>query len=132
MQVDVLGELGAYGEVRDLNCIRCLKCIDVCPSEVISFNFGQCEEVLSADVAARVEQASHKRRKSGGFDVAITALWIGVTVVMFFVGARQYAPQEVKVFMGPGLLMLVYGLVWAVYKVSNRLGFGGLNYPSLR
>jgi hypothetical protein len=72
-------------------------------------------------VRGRVEQVSHKRRKVSGFDVAVTALWVGVTVVMYFVGARQYAPQEVNVLMGPGLLMLVYGLVWAVYKVSNRI-----------
>ena len=128
MQVDVLGELRAYGEVRDLNCIRCLKCTDLCPSGAISFNFSRGKGVLSSDVAARVEQVSLKRRKSGGFDVGIVVLWIGVIVVMSLAGVRQNAPPEVKVFMGPGLLILVYGLVWAVDKASNMFGFGGSNY----
>jgi hypothetical protein len=78
---------------------------------------------LSADVAARVEQASIKRRKPSGFDVAISAVWIGVTVVMSFAGVRQNAPQELKVLMGPGLLILVYVLVWTGYKASSRFGF---------
>jgi ferredoxin len=123
MQVDVMSELNAHGEVRDLNCIRCLKCTDECPNGAISFNLSRRVGSLSADVAARVEQASLKRRKISGFDVAITVLWIGVIVVMNFAGVRQNAPQEIKVLMGSGLLILVYGLVWTVYKTRSRFGF---------
>jgi len=123
MQVDVMSELNAHGEVRDLNCIRCLKCTDECPNGAISFNLSRRVGSLSADVAARVEQASLKRRKISGFDVTITVLWIGVIVVMNFAGVRQNAPQEIKVLMGPGLLILVYGLVWTVYKTRSRFGF---------
>lgn len=122
MQVDVIGELKAHGEVRDLNCIRCLKCTDECPKGAISLNFGRRVGALSADVAARVKQASLKGRKPSGFDVVITVLWIGVIVVMNLTGVRQNAPQEVKVLMGPGLLILVYALVWTIYKTSSRFG----------
>jgi hypothetical protein len=37
------------------------------------------------------------------------------------VGVRQNAPQELKVLMGPVLLILVYGLVRKVYKPGSRL-----------
>ena len=121
MQVDVIGELNAYGEVRDLNCIRCLKCTNECPNGAISFNLSRRVGVLSADVVARVKQASLKRRILSGFDVAITVLWVGVIVVMNLAGVRQNAPQEVKVLMGPGLLILAYGLVWTVHKAHTRL-----------
>jgi polyferredoxin len=117
MQVDVIGELKAYGEVRDLNCIRCLKCTKDCPKGVISFNLNRRVGALSADVATRVEKSSLKRRKPSGFDVAIMVLWIGVIVLMNLTGLRQDAPQEIKVLMGPGLLIIVYVLVQAVYKL---------------
>ncbi|MFC1803371.1 4Fe-4S binding protein [Thermoproteota archaeon] len=124
MQVDVIGELRAHGEVRDFNCIRCLKCTDMCPNGAIGFNLSSGEGALSADIVARVELASLKRRKSSGFDVVIAVMYIGVIVVMNLMGVRQNAPQEVKVLMGPGLLILIYGLVWIVYKASSRFGFG--------
>ena len=108
--------------MQDLNCIRCLKCTDECPNGAISFNLSRKVGALSADVAARVEQASLKRRKLSGFDVAITVLWIGVIVVMNLAGVKQNAPQELKVLMGPGLLILVYGLIWTVDKTSSRFG----------
>jgi polyferredoxin len=121
MQVDVLGELKTHGEVRDLNCIRCLKCTDECPKGAISLNLSSGKEVISSDVAARVELASLKRRKSSGFDISIAALWISVIVVMNLVGVRQNTPQEIKVLMGPGLLILIYGLVWILNdKMSKR------------
>ena len=120
MQVDVIGELKAHGEVRDLNCIRCLRCTDECPKDAISFNLSRGKGVLSSDVAARVEPASLKRRKSSVFDLSIAALWIGVIVVMNLVGVRQNAPQELKVLMGPGLLILIYGLVWIVNKRARN------------
>ena len=120
MHVDVMGELNAHGEVRDLNCIRCLKCTDECPKGAISLNLSRRVGTLSADVAARVEQASLKWRKISGFDVIITVLWIGVTVVMYFAGVSQNAPQEIKVLMGPALLILLYGLVRTVYRANSR------------
>ena len=70
----------------------------------------------------RVKQTSHKQRNLSGFDVAITVLWIGVIVVVNLAGVRQNAPQELKVLMGPGMLILVYSLVWTFYKASS--GFG--------
>jgi polyferredoxin len=122
MQVDVMGELKKQGEVRDLNCIRCLKCTDDCPRGAISFNLNRTIGTLSAEVASRVEQASLKRRKPSGFDVAITALWVGVIVIINLAGVRQNAPQEIKALMGPGLLILVYVVVWTLYRISSRFG----------
>ena len=124
MQVDVIGELGEYGEVRDLNCIRCLKCTDKCPTGSISYNYSRGKGVLSADVAARAEQSSLMRRRVSGFDLSIAGLWIGVILVMNLVGVRQNAPQEIKVLMGPVLLILIYGLMKAVYTIgsSNEKG----------
>jgi polyferredoxin len=116
MQVDVVGELKNHGEVRDLNCIRCFKCTDMCPQDAISFSLGHGNGVLSSIVEDRVEVASHKRRKSSGFDTSIAVLWIGVIVIMNLVGVRQNAPQELKVIMGPGLLILIYGLVSIISK----------------
>jgi len=122
MQVDVMGELKTHGEVRSLNCIRCLKCTDECPQEAIAFTLSCREASLPADAAARAERASLKRRKISAFDVAIAALWIGVTVSINLTGVRQDAPQELKVFMPVGLLLVVYGLVWIVQKAWSKLG----------
>ena len=116
MQVDVLNELKTHGEVRDLNCIRCLKCTDECPKGAISFNLGQGKGVLSSDVVTRVEHDFQIRRKSSGFDMLIAGLWISVIIVMNLFGVRQNAPQEIKVLMGPGLLILVYGIVLKLFK----------------
>lgn len=50
-------------------------------------------------------------------------------MIMNLVGVRQNAPQEIKVLMGPGLLIMAYTLVLIVYKASRRLGEKGLeNY----
>jgi polyferredoxin len=116
MHVDVVGELKNFGEVRNLNCIRCFKCTDNCPQDSISFNFSRGNGVLSSIVADRVEKASLNRRKSSGFDISIAALWIGIIVVMNLIGVRQNAPQELKVLMGPGLLILIYSLVRIIFE----------------
>jgi polyferredoxin len=116
MHVDVVGELRSFGEVRDLNCIRCFKCTDECPQGSISFSLVRGSGVLSSIVAERVEMASLNRRKSSGFDVSIAVLWIGFIVVMNLVGVRQSAPQELKVLMGPGLLILIYSLLRIIFE----------------
>ncbi len=130
MQVDVMGELKAHGEVRSSNCTRCLKCTDECPKEAIAFSLSHREASLSADAAARAERVSLKRRRLSVFDVTIAALWIGATLVLAFTGARQDAsqeikilnPQEIKVLMTPGLLLVIYGFVWIAQKAWSRLG----------
>ena len=103
-----------------MNCIRCLKCTDECPTGSISFNLGRGNGVLSSGVTARVEQASLLRRRVSFFDMSIAGLWIGVILVMNLVGVRQNAPQEIKVLMGPVLLILVYGLVKTIYKIRTN------------
>jgi len=122
MQVDVLGELKAHGEVRSSNCIRCLKCTDECPQGAIAFTLSRKEVSLSADAAARAEKSSLKRRKLSAFDVAIVVLWVGATLTFTLSGARQDAPQAVKSLMTPGLLVLIYGLVWAAQQAWSKLG----------
>lgn len=117
MQVDVMGELKAYGEVRSLNCIRCLKCTDACPQEALAFNLSRKNGTLPADVAARVERSSLKRRKISAFDVIIVVLWICISLTFNLAGMGQKAPQELKVLMTPGLLLVIYGFVWAAQKV---------------
>jgi len=121
MEVDVMGELETHGEVSSLNCIRCLKCIDVCPNGAIAFSLSHREASLSADAAVRARRSSLKRRQLSAFDVAITVLWVGVTLAVTFTAVRQNAPQEVKAFMSPGLLLAIYGLVWVAQKVWIRL-----------
>ena len=117
MQVDVLGELKKYGEVRSLNCIRCLKCIDICPNGAIAFTMRHKKLSLSADAASRAEKISLKRRKISAFDITITALWIGVTMTFILVNVSQKAPMEIKVFMTAGLLLIIYTLVWIMQKL---------------
>ncbi|MCD4671923.1 MAG: 4Fe-4S binding protein [Anaerolineaceae bacterium] len=117
MQVDVMGELEAHGEVRSLNCIRCFKCIDVCPQGAIAFSLNRREASLSADAAARARQSSLKRRKISAFDVIIVILWICISVTFSLAGMSRGAPQELKALMTPGLLVVIYGLVWAVQRV---------------
>ena len=122
MQVDVMGELEAHGEVRSLNCIRCLKCTDECPTGAIAFSLRRKEASLPADAAARAERSTLKRRKLSAFDVAIAVLWIAVTVVFALTGVNKSAPQEIKVFMTVGLLLVVYGLAWMVQKAWSIRG----------
>jgi polyferredoxin len=122
MEVDVMGELNAHGEVRSLNCIRCLKCTDECPEGAIAFTLKRSQASLSADAAARAERVSLKRRKLSAFDVVITVLWVGVTLSLAFSGVRQNASQAIKSLMTPGLLVVIYGLVWLGQKAWSRLG----------
>ena len=56
MQVDVLGELKNYGEVRSADCIHCFKCTDKCPKEANAFSMSHREASLSANATARAEQ----------------------------------------------------------------------------
>jgi hypothetical protein len=74
---------------------------------------------LNADAIARMEKAYQKRRKLSGFDVAITVLWISVTLLFTFT-ARQNAPQEIKVAMAAGLLLVIYGIMWVAQKAWGR------------
>jgi polyferredoxin len=126
MQVDVLGELKTHGEVRSSNCIRCFKCTDECPQGAIALTLSRKEASLSADAAARAERVSLKRRKLSAFDVIIAALWIGVVLTISLSGARTSAPQEIKVLMTPGLLLVFYGLallaqeIWSRYKMRRQ------------
>jgi polyferredoxin len=115
MQVNVMGDLRAYGEVRTSDCIRCLKCVDRCPKGAIGFSLHRNDVVLAPDSAARIEKATLKRRRLSGFDISITIVWIGITVFFTIGGVPGKAPQEIKVLMSAGLLLLVYALVRLVY-----------------
>ena len=122
MQVDVMSNLKAHGQVRSLDCIRCLKCTDECPRGAISFSMRPQREVsFSTDAARRVEKASLKRRRLSAFDTAIAVLWISVTLVFTFT-ARQSASQEIRVTMAAGLLLVIYGVVWSAQKAWRRFG----------
>lgn len=122
MQVDVLGNLKDRGQIVSSDCVRCLKCTDECPMGAIAFRMQQKRNVtLSADAASRAEKASLKRRHLSVFDIAIAVLWISVTLVFTFT-ARQSAPQEIKVTMAAGLLLVIYGVVWLAQKAWQRFG----------
>jgi len=122
MQVDVMGNLNNYGEVNDSNCIVCLKCTDECPTDSIALSLHRKVAFpLSADAAARAERSTLKRRKISSFDVVIAVLWIILAVGMNISGLDKNAPQELKVSMTPGLLLIIYGLVWLGQKAWNRI-----------
>jgi polyferredoxin len=112
MQVDVMGDLNASGEVRSSNCVVCLKCTDACPTDAIAFSLRRHDATLPTEAVARAERSTLKRRKLSTFDVAISVLWVSVSVYFFFSGARAKAPQEIKVLMSVGLLLIVYGFMW--------------------
>ena len=120
MQVDVQGELASQGAVGSSNCIRCLKCIDECPKGSIGFSLSSKEVSLSVEASTRVEQFSLKRRKISSFDVAIMVLWISVILVLNVAGLSQNSPQEIKVLMTPGLLLVIYGIVWLFRRAWSR------------
>ncbi len=120
MQVDVIDDLKMHGEVRSSNCIRCLNCTYACPQGAITFNFSHKKTSLSVDAAEKAEQASFKRRRRSTFDVAIAALWIGVTLFVILSGLTQEARQEIKVIMSVGLLLVIYGLVLFAQKAGSR------------
>jgi ferredoxin len=121
MQVDVMGDLNTHGEVYSSACIVCLKCTDACPTDAIALSLHRHIASLPADAAIRAERSTLKRRKISTFDVTITVIWVGVSLFFFFSGARATSPQEMKVFMSVGLLMIVYALVWAIWKTWNKL-----------
>jgi len=122
MQVDVLGELKNHGEVRSADCIRCLKCVNKCPKEAIAFSMSRGEASLPTNATARAKQISLKRRLPSVFDTAITVVWVSVTVFFTLAGVTRNAPQEIKVLMTPGLLLVVYSLVWVVQRAWSSLG----------
>jgi polyferredoxin len=116
MQVDVMSNLKANRQINSLDCIRCLKCTDECPKDAIAFSLRpQKDASLSIDAASRIEKASLKRRRLSAFDIAIAAIWISITLLFTFT-ARQSAPQEIKITMAAGLLLVIYGVVWLVRK----------------
>jgi polyferredoxin len=120
MQVDVLGELKSHGAVGSSDCIRCLKCIDNCPKGSIGFSLCSKKASLSVEANTRAEQFSLERRKISSFDVVVMVLWISATLVFNVAGLSQNSPQEIKVLMTPGLLLVTYSLVWLFKRVWNR------------
>jgi polyferredoxin len=123
MQVDVLGALKSHGAVSSTNCIRCLKCIDTCPKKSIGFSMSNTKASLSIDTTVKAEQLSLTRRKFSSFDVAVMVLWISATFIFNIVGVSQNSPQEIKVLMTPGLLLVTYGFVWLVQRVWSRWAY---------
>lgn len=76
---------------------------------------------IPVEAAVRAERSTLKRRKLSAFDVAIMVIWVGVSVFFFFSGARANAPQEIKVLMSVGLLLIVYSAVWLGQKSWNTV-----------
>jgi polyferredoxin len=64
MEVDVMSELKAHGEVRSLDCIRCLKCTDECPNGAIAFSLSRKEASMSADAATRAPGIDWGRKRN--------------------------------------------------------------------
>jgi ferredoxin len=116
-----MGDLYTHGEVYSSTCIVCLKCTDACPTDAIALSLRRHNASLPADAAIRAERSTLKRRKISAFDITITVIWVGVSLYFFFSGARATSPQEMKVIMSVGLLLIVYGLVWAFWKTRNKL-----------
>lgn len=116
MQVDVMGEFNAHGMVKDSACIVCLKCTDVCPSDAIALSLRKNHASLSKKAAGLAERSTLKRRRMTAFDVIITLIWVGVSLFFTFSGVSSNAPQELKVIMSVGLLLIIYALVWVIWK----------------
>jgi ferredoxin len=117
MEVDVLGELNAHGEVRSTKCVICLKCTDECPEEAIAFTMRRTRGTMSAQAVIRAERNASGRRKLSAFDVSIALLWVAVVLAFSLAGLRQNSPQAIKVVMTPGLLLAFYGLALVARKV---------------
>jgi polyferredoxin len=122
MQVDVLGNLNTHGEVHSSDCIVCLKCTAICPTDSIALSLRSHDASLPFDAVMRAERATHKRRKVSAFDLAITVIWVGVSLFFFSSGMRATSPQAVKVIMSVGLLIVIYYLVGAIWKTWKKLG----------
>ncbi|MBY9007547.1 MAG: 4Fe-4S binding protein [Candidatus Lokiarchaeota archaeon] len=121
MQVDVMGELKNYGEIRSLDCIRCFKCTDICPQKSIKFTFRQTNASMSNKTTTRIERISSKRRKRSGFDLTIAVIWICFTVIFMFITLDKNTPVEIKVLMGSLLLIVIYGIISRIYKkITNQ------------
>jgi polyferredoxin len=121
MQVDVMGHLNSHGEVSSSDCIVCLKCTEACPTDAIALSLRRHDAAIPVEAAVRAERSTLKRRKLSAFDVAIMVIWVGVSVFFFFSGTRANAPQEIKVLMSVGLLLIVYSAVWLGQKSWNTV-----------
>ncbi|MFH0849018.1 MAG: 4Fe-4S binding protein [archaeon] len=136
MQVDVLGELRANGEVRSLDCIRCFKCTDECPKGAISLNLVRGNASLSTDTVTRAVHLSSMRRSSSTFDKLVAGTWVSITMIFTFFGISQNVPQEVKVTMSAGLLLVICGFVLLLHRISGfkltGSGFDNTNKPKTR
>jgi polyferredoxin len=122
MEIDVLGELKTYGEVRSTNCIVCFKCTDECSKEAIAYTFRRPDISMSPEAAARAERQTSKRRRHSAFDTVIALLWVSVVLTFSLAGLRQNAPQTIKVLMTPGLLLVFYGLALIAKKGWDKFG----------
>jgi polyferredoxin len=120
MEIDVLGELGAHGEVRSTNCTVCFKCTDQCPSGAIGYTFHRSDATLSPAAAARAERQTLRRRRFTAFDGAIVALWCAVILAVNLAGLRANAPQDIKVLMTPGLLLIIYSLALLARWIGEK------------
>jgi len=124
MEIDVLGELKAHGEVRSTNCIVCYKCTDKCSQEAIAYTFRRPGISMSPEAAVRAERQTLQRRKLSAFDTIIALLWVSVVLTFSLAGMRQSAPQAIKVLMTPGLLLVCYGLALIARKGWDKFGKG--------
>jgi polyferredoxin len=120
MEIDVLGELRTHSEVRSSNCIVCFECTDACAQGAIAYTLGGKTATLAPEAASRAERASLNRRKIAAFDVIIAVLWISVVLAVSFAGIRANAPQEIKVLMTPGLLLMIYGMALLAQRIWDR------------
>jgi polyferredoxin len=120
MEIDVLGELQAYGEVRSTNCIVCFKCTDECSKGAIAYTLRRTAASMSPEAAARAERQTSKRRKLSAFDAIVALLWMTVVLTVSLAGLRDNSPQEIKVLMTPGLLLIFYGLALLGQKFWGR------------
>ncbi|MCD4669256.1 MAG: 4Fe-4S binding protein, partial [Actinomycetia bacterium] len=121
MQIDVMGELKANGEVKSLSCTRCFKCTSDCPKGAIAFSLKRKKISLSSNAIARIDEATLKRRKFSIFDIIISVLWIGIMAVFIFTGINKGAPQEIKVLMQIVPILAIYGLAWMGRKIWLKL-----------
>jgi len=124
MRVDVMENLKTHGKVSSSACIVCLKCTDACPTDSIALSLRRHRASLPAEAVTRAERSTLNRRKLSAFDVSIAVIWVGISLFFFSSGMRASAPQEVKVIMSVGLLLVVYALVWFLWKTWKKFGEG--------